>query len=243
MRANVGRPDGAGGVAYASHVIMVYGEGYYLTGAQVQVQGGAQALVAAPAPAPEQGDRSTLGAAALLRAGLEARFLNGALSLAEVRQRFEAGSAAPLDQRWGLTHTYDVTAQINFRHLDDMLLTTAVTLTKAALDRAYPSRGVTPTLVIASEQRTATLNLDELPRDGEFGAGRELRFNLCGVPLLTSRSLRLATYAWDPNGDNGAALARLREALDPADGGGALVSLAPDALGTWAPLSYEQVMR
>ncbi len=235
VRGDFGRPNGSGGVTYAPQVVMVYDEGYTLTGAQVQLQGGAQSLVAAPVPTIEQGDNSTLGAAAMLRAGLEARFLSGAITISDIQQRFDLGSTAPITDRWGLTYTYRVASQVTFRHLDQMLLSTAVTLTKSALDLAYPTRAVTPTLVIATEQRTATINLDE---NGSLNGG-EISFNMCGTPLLTSRSLKLSTYGWNPNADNGAALNMLRVPTD----GSPLPSRAPASLGAWYPLAYDQLIR
>ena len=232
VRGDTYRPGPNGTLLPPPALLTVYDEPYVVTGAKVSLQLGAQALVLAPqAPAaPDEGDASTLGPAAYLRGALEARFLGGPLSLSELAQRFEVGSAASITERWGLTQTWAVAGALDFKHLDDMLLTTNVTLTRQVLDGAYPARNITPTLVIATQQSSADYNLDEyLSPDYS-----NLAINLCAKPVVTSRSLKLSTYRWNADADNGLAVARVR----------ALDTLArPATLGAWQQLANEQLLR
>ena len=232
VRADTYRPGPNGTLLPPPALLTVYDEPYVLTGAKVSLQLGAQALVLAPqAPAlPDEGDASTLGPAAYLRGALEARFLGGPLTLSEIAQRFEVGSSASITERWGLTQTWTMAGALDFKHLDDMLLTTNVTLTRQVLDGAYPARTITPTLVIATQQSSADYNLDEYPSPDYTN----LAINLCAKPVVTSRSLKLSTYRWNADADNGLAAARVR----------ALDTLArPAALGAWQQLANEQLLR
>ncbi len=202
VRGNVGSPDEAEGTKYEDTVFNVYDEGYSITGAQVQRQGGAKSLISAPAPSGPTSDpknQNTLGPAMLLRAGLEARFLTGGIDLAAVQQRFNIGSSASITERWGITHTFYTTSALNFAHLDQMVMQTNMTMTKAVLNAAYVSKNITPTVIVATEQRTATLNADEYKEYDYF----DFTFSLCEKPMVSSRSMRLVTYGWDPDGGGG----------------------------------------
>ncbi|MCL5994843.1 MAG: hypothetical protein M1546_02165, partial [Chloroflexi bacterium] len=203
LRGNIGRPGPDNTTEPGDFGFAIYDEGYRITGMQVQRQGGAQTLVAAAKPTGPQ-QKLTDGPVALLRAGLEARFLTGGIGIPDIQQRFDIATAnsTPITDRWGITFTYYITSQTNFVHLDQALLTTNITLTRAMLNKAYPSHNISPTLVIATQQRTATINLDEIDAPNYA----DLSFNLCGKDMVTSRSLRLATYDWDPLADSGLAI-------------------------------------
>ncbi|MBI5566352.1 MAG: FG-GAP repeat protein, partial [Chloroflexi bacterium] len=197
VQGDVLRPadDGSGQMVPSStgnYGLIIYDEGYMITGVRVSRQAGASAIVAGASPTP--GQRFDAGPIALLRAGLEAQYLSGRLSLTDVYTRFNVGNTATITEHWGITHTYRVSQPQNYQHLDQMLLNVNVTTTRSILNSLYPSHNVSPTLIIATEQRTATLNVDELT-DVNFN---DLTMNLCVKQLATSRSLKLATYKFDP---------------------------------------------
>ncbi len=185
-----------------SYGLFVYDEGYRITGVQSSRQGGASSLVAGASPSGLQ--RFDAGPVALLRAGMEAQFLGGRLGLNDIYNRFHITSTAVITDRWGITQTFRVSPPQSFTHLDPMLLNTNVTTTRSILNALYPSHNYTPTLIIATEQRTATLNVDELP-DPNFA---DLTLNLCLKQMTTSRTLKLATYTWDPSAGSLLAAAR-----------------------------------
>lgn len=172
--------------------LIIYDEGYMITGVRVSRQAGASAIVAGAYPTTTA--RFDAGPVALLRAGLEAQYLSGRLSLTDVYTRFNVGNTATITEHWGITHTFRVSPPENFRHLDEMMLTVNVTTTRDILNTLYPSHNFTPTLILATEQRTATLNVDELS-NVNFN---DLTLNLCVKQLATSRTLKLATYKFDP---------------------------------------------
>jgi hypothetical protein len=176
-----------------SYGLIIYDEGYQITGVRVSRQAGASAIVAGAYPTNTQ--RFDAGPIALLRAGLEAQYLSGRLSLTDVYTRFNVGNTATITEHWGITHTFRVSPPQNYRHLDDMLLNVNVTTTRDILNSLYPSHNFTPTLILATEQRTATLNVDEL-KDVNFN---DLTLNLCVKQIATSRTLKLATYKFDPS--------------------------------------------
>ena len=174
-----------------SYGLVVYDEPYRITGVQTSRQGGASSLVAGAIR--EAG--ADAAAVTLLRGALETQFLGGRLNLGEIYNRFELGSTATITERWGITQTFIVSLPDYFSHVDEMILTTNVTTTRSLLDAAYSGGGVRPTLLIATEQRTATLNVDDLPNPNFDN----LLLNLCVTQMVTSRSLKLASYRWDPS--------------------------------------------
>lgn len=246
LQGDVARPGPNDTSVPGTYGLAIYDEGYRVTGINVSRQGGVETLVAAAQPTSGPAD-FTAGPVALLRAGLEARFMPGGISIPNIQQRFDASTAAtvPITDRWGITFTYHITSQVNFVHMDEALLTTNITMTRAMLDKAYPTRNYTPTLIIATQQRTANINLDEL-ENPDFS---DLSINICGKDLVTSRSLKLATYAWDPNAATGSlSVFDMPVATDDASGsaGGALYTrapLAPAALGDWFLLGMEELLK
>jgi hypothetical protein len=181
--------------------LWVYDEAYQLTGLQVSRQGGASMLMAAALPSNQPYDD---GPITLLRGGLEARFLPGGITLADIKNRFDTPNSATIDERWGIPQEqqyrviYD--AQQNFKHLDEAVATTTMTTTKQLLDNEFGSEwsNLTPTFLYASEQRTSTVNLDETPPQDYL----DITINTCLKPLVTSRTLKLQSYEWViPSGD------------------------------------------
>jgi hypothetical protein len=179
--------------------VIIYDTPYKITGMQVSRQGGAQVLLAGAAASGPQllNDAPT----ALLRAGLEARFLNGQITLQEIKDRFDLNSpmsnTKTITEHWGITQPFGITVSPVYPHLDMALATTAMTTSRQLLNQLYPTHGVSPTLILASEQRTSTINLDELKLSSE-GAYHNITINTCAKPLVTSRTLKLQTYRWDP---------------------------------------------
>ncbi len=195
--------------------LWVYDEAYQLTGLQVSRQGGASMLVAAALPTNQPYDD---GPISLLRGGLEARFLPGGMTLADIKHRFDTPNNATLEERWGIPQEqqyrviYD--AQHNFKHLDEAVATTTMTTTKQLLDYEFGNEwsNLTPTLMYASEQRTSTVNLDETPPKDYL----DITINTCLKPLITSRTLKLQSYEYVvPDGD---------------------------FIGRWQPMSLDQVL-
>ncbi len=197
VQGDVLRPaeDGSGQMVPSptgNYGLIVYDEGYQITGVRVSRQAGASAIVAGAYPTTTA--RFDAGPVALLRAGLEAQYLSGRLSLTDVYTRFNVGNTATITEHWGITHTFRVSPPESFTHLDAMMLKVNVTTTRNMLNSLYPGHNVTPTLILATEQRTATLNVDEL-KNVDFG---NLTLNLCVKQIATSRTLKLATYKFDP---------------------------------------------
>ncbi|MBX3000370.1 MAG: VCBS repeat-containing protein [Caldilineaceae bacterium] len=192
--------------------LVVYDESYYITGLQVSRQGGASMLVAAAQP-PASGPYDD-GLMTLLRAGMEARFLPGDLSMAEIKQRFNAPSSATLEQRWGIPNDKGFRVEwANYQHVDQALATTAMTTTKQILSEVFGLPGdINPSLIFASEQRTSTVNLDDDPTKNY----QTVTLNTCLKPLITSRTLKLQTYH--------------------------KVTLPGDLFGTWEPMDLDQVL-
>jgi hypothetical protein len=99
--------------------LITYDTPYYVTGLQVSRQGGTEMLVAGayPSATPELFND---GPIALLRAGMEAQFLSGQLTLGQIGWRFNIGSTATITQRWGITETYGIKygSAYEYEHLD-----------------------------------------------------------------------------------------------------------------------------
>jgi hypothetical protein len=205
-----------------SYGLMVYDTPYTITGLRVSRQGGTAMFVAGaePTATPELFDD---GPIALLRAGMEAQFLTGRLSIEEIGDRFDYGSSASITETWGITHTYRIRYghRFYYHHLDLALLTTMQVTTRNLLEQLYPTHDHTPTLILASEQRTANINADDLS-SVDFS---DLAINTCLKPLVTSRSLKLQTYRYDPTASSTV-----------------LTVAASTALGDWVPLTLDEVL-
>ncbi|MBN2390564.1 MAG: FG-GAP repeat protein [Anaerolineae bacterium] len=190
--------------ANGGYGLIVYEEPYVLTGLQVSRQGGASALIAAARPV--SGEPYDDGPISLLRAGIEAQFLAGALSMEEIKTRFDTPNTATDEERWGIPqdqeyHVLYDPVTMTYPHLDAAIATTMMTTTRQVLDQDFGSRkDLEPTLVFASEQRTSTVNLDDDPPANY----EDITINTCLKPMMTSRSLRLQTYRWDVQGLDGA---------------------------------------
>lgn len=175
--------------------LTVYDESYYVTGLQVSRQGGTSMMLAAARI--QAGVPMDDGPITLLRAGLEAKFLTGELSMAQIKQRFDTPNNATLEQRWGIPQSQEYRIKydnsMNYKHLDEALATTTITTTKQLLESEFGVFGSgAPTLLFASEQRTSTVNLDDDPA-GNF---KTITINTCLKPLITSRTLKMQTYQW-----------------------------------------------
>ena len=234
-----------------SHGIIVYDTPYIITGLQTQRQAGAEMFVAGAYQAA--GQLFDDGPISLLRAGMEAQFLSGRLTLGQIGDRFNSLNATPsasYTQTWGITHTYGILygGRLFYPHIDLALLTTMQTTTRQLLEAVYPSRNVSPTLILASEQRTSTLNADDVAPDGQGGLNKlgvngatDITLNTCLKPLVTSRSLKLQTYRYDPSAGG--------FGFDAAPTAGSDSIQNPDSqiqslqqLGDWVPLSLDEVL-
>jgi hypothetical protein len=260
-------PDGSLG-------IIIYDTPFVITGMQVVRQGGAQVMIAGATPSGNS--QSAIDApTAMLRSGLEARFLNSNLDFAEIYNRFDADSGVrpgkTITELWGITRTFQINVSPVYQHLDVALANTSMTTTRQLLNQLYPSRSVTPTLVLATEQRTSIVNLDELNlrTTGDYAT---ITINTCVKPLVTSRSLKLQAYRWDGTA-TAFAYSSLRggefdansptkqspeiasqTALAMTDATGEIASqnalamtssLSPDIplVGDWIPLTLDEVLR
>jgi hypothetical protein len=184
--------------------LIVYDEPYFLTGLQVSRQGGASTLLAAALPSA--GETYDDGPIALLRAGMEAQFLPGALDMAEIKARFDTPNTTTDEERWGIPQDqayrvmYDP-ASMTYEHLDEAIATTMMTTTKQMLDQNFSGyEDLEPTMILASEQRTSSINLDDDPPSNY----QDISINTCLKPMMTSRSLKLQTYQWEVQGLGGA---------------------------------------
>ncbi len=201
----------------------VYDEPFFLTGLQVTRQGGASMLLSAAVPGGNDGEGVSSyddGPIALLRAGMEGQFLTGKLSIDEIGSRFNVGSGASITETWGITHTYRTVYGAAYSHVDEALATTTMTTTRQLLNEVYADhRDLEPTLILASEQRTSSVNLDDDPTSDYD----EITINTCLKPLITSRSLKLQTYRWESDG------------VVAAAGG--------QSSGDWQPLTLDEVLQ
>ncbi|MEJ5308586.1 MAG: FG-GAP-like repeat-containing protein [Anaerolineae bacterium] len=231
VQADVMRPDDDGKMTpgpNGSHGLVVYDEPYRITGVQTSRQGLASSLVAGVPPLSSPPVGGIEGGIVLLRGALETQFLGGRLTLTDIYNRFNLGSTATITERWGITQTFRVSLPQTYLHVDQMLLTTNVTTTRSLLNTLYPGGNSKSTLLIATEQRTATLNVDDLPNP-DFN---NLLLNLCVTEMVTSRSLKLATYRWD-------ATAGVLAASLP----GARAGLMSPAAGDWVMLGLEEALK
>jgi hypothetical protein len=185
----------------SGHVgLMVYETPFTLTGLQVTRQGGASVLVAAAKPATivgPGGQQPVLDRAiTLLRGGLEAQFLTGKLDLHTIAQRFDSSTSSGPTGRWGITEEFRVryNASMDYPHLDAALTALTTLHTRALLSELYGSQStLAPTLILASEQKTSAVNLDDY-NDGAAMNFSEIILNTCLRPLVTSRSLKIQSY-------------------------------------------------
>ncbi|MEM7124814.1 MAG: hypothetical protein AAF702_00720 [Chloroflexota bacterium] len=181
--------------------LVVYDEPFHVTGLQVQRQGGTSVLVAAHLPEDSSRVPYDDGPIAALRAGMEHKFLGGELGMKAIKDRFNDPSNVTEEERWGIPHSerfrvkHDVT--MSYTHLDAALATTTMTTTKELLNTEFGGfENLQPTLLLATEQRTSTVNLD----DDWSSDYRTLSLNTCLKPLVTSRSVKLQTYSWGYDG-------------------------------------------
>jgi hypothetical protein len=235
VQGDVLRPDENGEMVPSptgKYGLMVYDEPYIITGVRSSRQAGASSVVVGPTR-DAQGHIPDAGPIAMLRGALESQYLGGRLSLPDIYSRFGSGSTASITETWGITQTYSVSVPGYFRDVDSMLFTTSVTKTRTILSQ-YPA-DTKPTLLIATEQRTATLNVDELP-DPDFS---NLMLNLCLTQIITSRTLRLASYQWDPTATTSLAVP---EPSATAGSAATLSTLAPAGAGDWAMMGLEEVL-
>ena len=245
-------PDGSLG-------IIIYDTPFIITGMQVVRQGGAQVMVAGATPSGNS--QSAIDApTAMLRSGLEARFLNSNLDFAEIYNRFDADSGVrpgkTITELWGITRTFQINVSPVYQHLDVALANTSMTTTRQLLNQLYPSHNVTPTLVLATEQRTSIVNLDELnlQTTGDYAT---ITINTCVKPLVTSRSLKLQSYRWDGTatafamsslrGGEFASNSPTKQSQEIASQNALAMtsSLSPDIplVGDWIPLTLDEVLR
>jgi hypothetical protein len=213
--------------------LALYDAPYRLTGLQVSRQGGASTLLAAALPPSDAGTLAPPpwpsweyndDRIALLRAGMEAQFLTGQLGLRDIKDRFDDPSSASDEQRWGIPQTWEYRVKHDttmvYDHLDEAVATTTMTTTRQLLDEVYAKdKDLEPTLILASEQRTSTVNLDDDPTSDYS----DITINTCIKPLITSRSLQLQTYRWVPH-----------SLVSAADGW-------PD--GDWEPLTLDEILQ
>ncbi len=204
--------------------LIVYDTPYKVTGLSFSRQGGTDMFVAAAIPpgGPESLDD---GPVALLRGGMEAQFLSGRLGINDIGARFNSPSSATITETWGITSTYHVRygERYQYPHLDIALLTTMQQTTRSVLNLVYPAHDREPTLILASQQRTSTINADDI----SSADLADLTVNACRKPMITSRSLKLQTYRWDPTASTSLSAVKAASATS----------------GDWVPLSLDEVLQ
>jgi len=200
VQGDVLKPDDTGQMVPSpsgQYGLMVYDEPYRITGLQVSRQAGASAMVVGQKRTAE--GQPNAANIILLRGFLESQYLSGRLALDDIYARFGPGSTATEQQTWRLAQDFALSNPADYDHVDQMLHTVNVTTSRQIL--SYYLTDAKPTLLIATEQRTGILNIDDLPT-------RDLNnpvMNLCLTQIVTSRTLKLASYQWDPTAINSSA--------------------------------------
>ncbi len=157
-------------------LVHVYYDEWKLTGIKVQENHGAEMAAIYEDPS-QDGDLHDDKALWLLSAVLEGSFLNGRISASDPQQRDPTASDlyARLNHstngtdpalRWEIPDILGVQLD-SYDHSDEMMITTAATTTLAILDGHFTSywsvtEPITPTIMFASENRTRSINLDEM---------------------------------------------------------------------------------
>jgi len=193
VQGDVLKPDDTGQLVPSPtglYGIMVYDEPYRITGLQTSRQVRASAMLAGLKQTGE--GEPDLANLILLRGFLESQYLSGRLSLADIYERFGPYSTATMEETWGLSQDFNLSDPADYDHMDQMLHTVNVTTARSLL--SYYTMDANPTLLVATEQQTAVLNIDDLP-DPDLS---NPVMNLCLTQVVTSRTLKLTSYKWDP---------------------------------------------
>lgn len=176
-------------------VIASYPDDWCLTALDMQVNYGVDyaILYEDPAVDPDPADDAALF---MLQDGLEASFLagratNGArdVTVAELARRFNhaTNDAVSDTERWGIPSILSVTTG-SASDADRAAATIAMTDTLKVLSAAYgtaPTKPVTPTLLFAREETSASFNLDSgygQPSWDEYSFGARVWAGLAGAP-------------------------------------------------------------
>jgi hypothetical protein len=200
-------------------VVHTYDDEWRLTGLNVRENHGVDQAIIYEDPAVDP-DPNDDGALTLLAYGLEKTFLAGRtrpesdeldITPATLHQRFnQATNGDSPASRWNIPDTLGVVTQ-TFRHLDEALITTAMTETKALLAEHFTSRWaaaepISPTLMFARLDRFRAFNLDEQIGDNSgllTWQDHKLTLDLepDNVKEQTLASLNWAPYQYDTKGD------------------------------------------
>ncbi|MBN1873374.1 MAG: Ig-like domain-containing protein [Anaerolineae bacterium] len=162
-------------------VIHTYYDAWTLTGLQVREDHGVDMafIYEDPAVDPYLNDDAALFA---LTYGLDHTFLAARdvnddntrdLDINEIYRRFNhtTNLAATEEERWGITNTLGVEIH-TYEHLDEALMTIAMTDTEALLERVFTpywseSSPITPSIMFAREEHARIVNLDLTSSDDE----------------------------------------------------------------------------
>jgi len=224
---NMGDTDGDGQDDYSKDcqtpgtrnqvkVIQTYDEAWYLTGLNVRENRGTETGVIYEDPAvdPDRNDDSEL---MRLTYGLDHTFLAARdadddgqrdVTVSELYRRFNhtTNATVPITPtRWAISNTLAVTTTAH-AHLDEALMTTAMTTTPAILDNFTAHAPVTPTLLFAREDHYRAVSMDATGDTVTWAdGGRQLTVSMDpdAVPVETAASLKWMPYqyadeTWSP---------------------------------------------
>ncbi len=195
-------------------VIHVYYEDWTLTGLQVREDHGVDVAFVYEDPAVDA-DLHDDGVLFALASAFDYTFLAARdadgdgqrdITTAEIYRRFDHATNAVIteEERWGITNTLSV-ALHSYEHLDEALITIAMTDTKALLESVFTphwseSAPITPTLMFVREERARTANLDVEGRgDIIVWDGAQLAVDLPtsgdgGLQVMTVGGVRWSPY-------------------------------------------------
>ncbi|MAT96582.1 MAG: hypothetical protein CL608_05510 [Anaerolineaceae bacterium] len=129
------------------------------------------------------------------------------VTVGEIESRFDhaSNSGVSLTQRWGISNTLSVET-FSYSHIDEALITTAMTETTALLDNEFAAAAladpsIVPNIMVAREERFRELNLD-LVGDSQEVAWDNGRLSLNfsdgeSNPVMVMAALSLSPYRYD----------------------------------------------
>jgi hypothetical protein len=195
-------------------VIHTYYDDWKLSGLQVREDHGVDVALVYEDPAldayPDDDGALFALASAFDYTFLAARDIDGDgqrdITTGELYRRFNhaTNGAVSEEERWGITDTLSVELH-SYEHLDEALMTIAMTDTKALLESTFTpywseSDPITPTLMFAREERARAVNLDFEGRGDIISwNSRQIIINLAssgdsGVHVTTMAGVRWSPY-------------------------------------------------
>ncbi|MCP4542733.1 MAG: hypothetical protein GY832_36890 [Chloroflexi bacterium] len=194
-------------------VIHTYYDDWKLSGLQVREDHGVDVALVYEDPAldayPDDDGALFALASAFDYTFLAARDIDGDgqrdITTGELYRRFNhaTNGAVSEEERWGITDTLSVELH-SYEHLDEALITIAMTDTKALLESTFTpywseSDPITPTLMLAREERARAVNLDFEGRGDIISwDSRQIIINLASSGDSGVRVTTMAGVRWSP---------------------------------------------